>query len=137
MSDNDRDIILAQWQTCVEMANSISQRRDTMNNIFVTLNLAVVATIQYDVVKKSLPIMIIGILFCLIWVFLIRHYRYLNSKKFEVINEMEKELPSKPFSDEWTKLKKPGWYIDTSRYEYLLPTIFIIAHVCNIFIINS
>lgn len=137
MSDNDRDIILAQWQTCVEMANSISQRRDTMNNIFVTLNLAVVATIQYDVVKKSLPIMIIGILFCLIWGFLIHHYKFLNSKKFEVINEMEKELPSKPFSDEWTKLKKSRWYIDTSCYEYLLPTIFIIAHVCNIFIINS
>ena len=40
------EIILAQWQTCVEMANSISQRRDTMNNIFVTLNLAIIAAIS-------------------------------------------------------------------------------------------
>lgn len=33
--------VLAQWQTCVEMANATSQRRDTMNNIFVTLNLGI------------------------------------------------------------------------------------------------
>ena len=39
---NDREIILAQWQTCVEMANSVSQRGDTMNNIFIKLNLALV-----------------------------------------------------------------------------------------------
>lgn len=25
---NKSEIILAQWQTCVEMANSVSQRRD-------------------------------------------------------------------------------------------------------------
>ena len=39
--DEKMEVILAQWQTCVEMANSISQRRDMMNNIFVTLNLAI------------------------------------------------------------------------------------------------
>ena len=33
----NEDLILAQWQTCVEMANSVSQRRDTMNNVFITL----------------------------------------------------------------------------------------------------
>lgn len=25
------EVILAQWQTCVEMANSVSQRRDSFN----------------------------------------------------------------------------------------------------------
>lgn len=35
--DKDQDV-LAIWQTCVEMANGVSQRRDTMNNLFVTLN---------------------------------------------------------------------------------------------------
>ena len=41
------DVVLAQWQTCVEMANSISQRRDAMNNLFVTLNLAIIAAIRH------------------------------------------------------------------------------------------
>lgn len=39
MEDTDENIelILAQWQTCVEMANTVSQRRDAMNNIFNNL----------------------------------------------------------------------------------------------------
>jgi|GEM_PF-6476309 len=39
----DKDALLSQWQTCVEMANSVSQRRDSMNNLFVTLNIALLA----------------------------------------------------------------------------------------------
>ena len=27
--NKDTEIVLTQWQTCVEMANSVSQRRDT------------------------------------------------------------------------------------------------------------
>jgi hypothetical protein len=34
------EVLLAQWQTCVEMANAVSERRDNMNNLFVTVNLA-------------------------------------------------------------------------------------------------
>lgn len=45
-TDDKTEIVLARWQTCVEMANSVSQRRDTMNNIFVTLNLAIVAEVD-------------------------------------------------------------------------------------------
>ena len=37
-TDDKTEIILAQWQTCVEMANSVSQRRDTMNNILCLEN---------------------------------------------------------------------------------------------------
>jgi len=45
--DNDNiNILLSQWQTSVEMANAISQRRDSMNNIYVTLNLAITTTIS-------------------------------------------------------------------------------------------
>lgn len=40
----DKELLLNQWQTCVDMANSVSQRRDNMNNIFITLNLAIMAS---------------------------------------------------------------------------------------------
>ena len=42
MNEIDKQLALAQWQTCVEMANAVSQRRDATNNLFVTLHLAVV-----------------------------------------------------------------------------------------------
>lgn len=32
VTDEKMELILSQWQTCVEMANSVSQRRDSMNN---------------------------------------------------------------------------------------------------------
>ena len=34
------EITLTQWKTCVEMADSISKRRDTLNNTFTTLNIS-------------------------------------------------------------------------------------------------
>ncbi|MDO4650165.1 MAG: hypothetical protein Q4B26_16110 [Eubacteriales bacterium] len=47
MNQEDKtEMILVQWQTCVDMANSISQRRDSMNNIFITLNLAIIAAVS-------------------------------------------------------------------------------------------
>ena len=46
---DDTEILLSEWQTCVEMANSISQRRDSMNNLFITLNLAITTAVSYTV----------------------------------------------------------------------------------------
>lgn len=95
------EIILAQWQTCVEMANSISQRRDTMNNIFVTLNVAIIAAVSITWNIKSLFILIAGIVVCVIWLLFIRNYKLLNTENFNVINSIEKNLPVQPFNDEW------------------------------------
>lgn len=88
--DDKIEIVLAQWQTCVEMANSVSQRRDTMNNIFVTLNLAIVAAISINWDMKSLFILVAGIVVCVIWLLFIRNYKLLNTEKFNAINEIEK-----------------------------------------------
>ena len=35
-TDKSEETLLTQWQTCVEMANAVSQRRDAMNNLFGT-----------------------------------------------------------------------------------------------------
>ena len=49
MRMEDKEVLLSQWQTCVEMANSVSQRRDSMNNLFVTLNIALLAAKSFFV----------------------------------------------------------------------------------------
>ena len=61
MADKKDEIILAQWQTCVEMANSVSQRRDTMNNIFVTVHLALVAAVSLTFNMESIFLLLAGI----------------------------------------------------------------------------
>lgn len=131
-TDEKTEIILAQWQVCVEMANSVSQRRDAMNNIFVTLNLAIIAAVSITWDIKSLFILIAGIVVCSIWLLFIRNYKLLNEEKFNVINTLEMRLPVKPFNDEWNKLKSNKKYKNSTKLEKTLPIMFIVLYVIAI-----
>ena len=130
------DVILAEWQTCVEMANSVSQRRDSMNNIFVTLNLAVITAVSFTWNIKSLFILLAGALICVIWIFSIRNYKMLNQEKFKVINKIEKELPVMPFNEEWSLLKMNKKYMDGTMIETFIPIIFIVLYIIAIIVIT-
>lgn len=129
-TDDKTEIVLAQWQTCVEMANSVSQRRDTMNNIFVTLNLAIVAAISINWDVKSLFILVAGIVVSVIWLLFIRNYKLLNTEKFNVINDIEKKLPVKPFNDEWKILEKNKKYQDGIQI-LLFRQLEVISFICD------
>lgn len=128
-NESKEDLLLAQWQTCVEMANSISQRRDTMNNIFITLNLAIMAAVSVVWDIKSILILAAGVVVCILWILFIRNYKLLNTAKFEVINDIEKKLPCQPFNDEWDKLKCNKKYRDGTKLERLLPIMFILLYI--------
>ena len=137
MTNNDSkdELLLAQWQTCVEMANSISQRRDTMNNIFVTLNLAIMAAVSIVWNIKSILILVAGVVVCVLWLLFIRNYKQLNAVKFEIINKMENDLPYQPYSKEWEKLKTNKKYMDGTKLEKFLPIMFIILYIVTAIII--
>lgn len=131
----DTDAILSQWQTCVEMANSVSQRRDNMNNIFVTLNLAIIAAVSAVWSTKALIILLAGIMICVIWLYFIRNYKQLNKVKFSIINEMESLLPQQPFKKEWEMLNSNKKYVEGTVLERWLPWIFIALYVVSSVII--
>lgn len=124
-----QDTLLAQWQTCVEMANAISERRDTMNNLFVTLNLAIVAAISFMWDTKTIFLLIAGIIVCIVWILFIQNFRELNKAKFEVINKIEARLPIKAFDDEWKYLKKSKKYIEGTKLEKVMPFAFGILYI--------
>ena len=101
-----------------------------MNNIFVTLNLAIIAAVSINWNIKSLFILTAGIVVCVIWLLFIRNYKLLNAEKFNVINEIEKKLPVKPFNDEWKKLERNKKYKDSTKLEKtLLSNVYCI--ICN------
>lgn len=131
----NKDIILAQWQTCVEMANSISQRRDTLNNLFVTLNMAILTAISIIWDLKSLIVSLTGVLLCIAWIFILRNFKILNNKKFKVINDIESKLPEKPFAQEWELLKKDSKYIEGTLLEYSIPSVFLISYIVIVVIL--
>lgn len=128
----DKELLLNQWQTCVDMANSVSQRRDNMNNIFITLNLAIMAAVSITWDIKSLFILIAGTTICILWILNIRNYKLLNTAKFNVINSIEEKLPSAPFKDEWQFLKNSKKYMDSTTLERILPITFIILYIAAV-----
>lgn len=128
----DKELLLNQWQTCVDMANSVSQRRDNMNNIFITLNLAIMAAVSITWDIKSLFILIAGITICILWMLNIRNYKLLNTAKFNVINSIEEKLPSAPFKDEWQFLKNSKKYMDSTTLERILPITFIFLYIAAV-----
>lgn len=128
----DKELLLNQWQTCVDMANSVSQRRDNMNNIFITLNLAIMAAVSITWDIKSLFILIAGITICILWMLNIRNYKLLNTAKFNVINSIEEKLRSAPFKDEWQFLKNSKKYMDSTTLERILPITFIILYISTV-----
>ena len=129
------EIILSQWQTCVEMANSISQRRDSMNNLMVTVNLALITAVSITWDPKSLVMCVAGIVTSIVWIAFINYFRKLNEVKYDVILSMENALPEKPFSLEWEELKKDKKHKDATRLECFFPIILIVIYATLILLL--
>ncbi len=127
--DVDQNTILVEWQTCVQMADSVSRRRDTTNQLFVTLNLALLAAFPWSHGSKSFLIIALGIILCILWWLFIRNYKRLNEAKFSVICNLEKSLPVAPFYDEWRNIQYNANYKEGTTLERFLPVIFGILYL--------
>ena len=127
--NHNEETILAQWQTCVDMANAASQRRDSMNNLFATLNIALIAATSIIWDLKSIIMAIGGIILCIAWLCFVKYFRQLNEAKFAVINALEKKLPEQPFADEWMILKKNKRRTEGTKLERVLPIAFIALYI--------
>ena len=140
--------ILEQYKICVEMADKISERRNLANVFFLTLNTLCITAIGF--LMEKIPLVnpkwvivfpLFGILLlCLIWWWLVRSYRDLNSAKWKVIGLLEAKLPSSPFwSAEWTELGKGediSKYLPLTALEKFVPIVFgLIYFLLGIYIL--
>jgi hypothetical protein len=133
--DRYHDHVFEQYKMYIEGAEKVSDRRQNANNYFVTINTALISLIglcfKTDLFTshywiKSL-ISLLGIIICIIFYHLIRSYKQLNTGKFEVIHEVEKNLPLALYKHEWEKLgegKDNSKYYPFSHIELLIPWIF-------------
>ena len=126
--EDKKQDVLATWQTCVEMANGVSQRRDTMNNLFVTLNIAVIAAVSWMWDVKTVFLCVAGLVICVVWLLYINNFKRLNTAKFRVIYDLEERLGVTPFKDEWDILKKTKRYLEGTKLERILPIAFALGY---------
>ena len=117
--------VLEQWKTCVDMANSNTEKRNTANNVYITINAAILALVTFTLDYKNLLLSIVGILICVLWLKSIRSYTKLSKVKYDIVNEIERKLPLQPFTCEWKELKKSG-YTGLTKIEFALPIAFIV-----------
>lgn len=132
--------LLAQYQLYIKSMEKISDRRQNANNYFITINTVLISFIGvllqakiFETVTwiKSL-IAFIGIVICVIFWFLLRSYKQLNTGKFKVIHEIEQQLPLALYDYEWKILeegKNKRVYYPFSHIEMIIPWIFGIVYI--------
>ena len=132
------DHLLEQYKLYVEMADRVSQRRDQSNKFYATIYSALAAILvlasRFDLSDDTwglafLVAGLVGALLAGIWFMNIRSYRTLNSAKFQIINEIEKQLPAQGYTDEWELLRPVGGppkYLQLTRVEQYVPVMFLL-----------
>lgn len=121
----DISIFLKQWQTCVDLADRFSKRRDTANNLFVTLNTAIIAGIGVITGIVSMFLSIVGFVISIIWLLDNRYYRQISIAKYTVICDLETLLPASPLTKEWEICKNNKHFFEATHIEALLIFSFI------------
>ncbi|MDP2585649.1 MAG: hypothetical protein Q8P29_02095 [Candidatus Levybacteria bacterium] len=130
-----KEHLFEQYRLYVESVEKTSDRRQHANNYFITINTALISFIglsfQINFLEnlagaKSI-LAFVGIIICVVFWFLIRSYRQLNTGKFAVIHEIEKYLPLALYKYEWEILgegKDNKKYYPFSHIELLIPWVF-------------
>lgn len=124
----------------IESTQWLTERRQTANDIYMSVNMAVFAALSFvfqDMTKLSMstcafmsPLLIAGVLVCLMWHRLIVKYKHLINWRFDQLMEMEKNLPgsyqmyNREQEDIYSKAK--GGF---SGIELWLPRIFIALYI--------
>lgn len=127
--------LFEQYKVYLASAENISNRRQTANAFFVSLNAALVSLLSYLSLGDSNSFWVVafvGATISYMWYRLVRSYKDLNSAKFKVINEIEKALPIRPYNAEWEAVGKgeePDLYMPFTKIELHIPRIFILLHI--------
>lgn len=126
---------LEQYKLYVQFADKISDRRQTANSFFLTINTAIIGFLgatnivagTNEIGVWRLALITAGLAICYYWYRLIESYRNLNDAKFKVVHEIEKRLPMKPYDAEWEcvgrgRVKK--LYYPFTHLERSIPWVF-------------
>lgn len=137
--ENYRAHYLEIYRLYVEMADKISERRQSANSFFLTVNTAIVAIVSYVQLGADAGmqkdfygiVSLAGMTLCYMWYRLIRSYKDMNTGKFKVIHQIEQNLPLAPYDAEWEALGRGEdrkLYWPFTHIEKNVPWVFFFLH---------
>ena len=104
MPGADKSDLVAMWQTYVQTAENTSTRREAINRYMVPVHLAIMAS--HFALSMATPhhvlIGLAGVGVSYLWLVLLDAHYKINKVKYDIITELEKDLPSQPFGMEST-----------------------------------
>ena len=141
-NENTEGYRFEQYRIYLASAEKISDRRDSANRYFLTINSALLfamgVVFRYDPddgVIIIIGLSLLGVFMNIIFWALINSYRQLNRAKFALIQEMEEHLPVQLYAKEWHSLgegQDPGRYRPFSKVEGYVPIVFGVFHFISL-----
>lgn len=124
------------YRLYVEMADKVTERRQSANNFFLGISTAALGVLGYLRKEGSVgfppgllaTLAIAGAVLCFLWYRQIRSYRDLNSAKFRVVHEIEATLALRPYFAEWEAVgrgKNRKLYLPSTQIEMAVPWLFL------------
>lgn len=134
-----KEHLFEQYKLYVESIEKTSDRRQHANNYFITINTALVSLIGLSFQIKFFAnlafvksiLAFVGIIVCVVFWYLIRSYKQLNTGKFAVVHKIEEHLPLALYKYEWEVLGKGEdnkKYYPFSHIELIIPWAFGIIY---------
>lgn len=138
----DKNLLLEQYKVFLQTSEDLVSRRQNVNNFYISINSALMATFGIIWALDILPIYMfftgllmsmVGIILSLSWIKLLAAYGDLNSSKMKIISYIEKQLPASLYDAEWAalsdKLNKRK-YVSFTNSEKRVPVLFIVIYIC-------
>lgn len=134
-----KEHLFEQYKLYVDSIEKTSDRRQHANNYFITINTALISLIGLSFQIKIFEnlafiksiLALVGIIVCIVFWYLIRSYKQLNTGKFDVIHKIEEHLPLALYKYEWEVLGKGEdnkKYYPFSHIELIIPWVFGIIY---------
>ncbi len=133
-------VFYEQYRLYIEMMDRLSERRNSANTFFLTLNTGVLAvmtgflSLEGRIVPTNWLVIlaVAGVILGLMWARIVRSYDQLNTGKFKVIHMLETQLPARLYATEWSILGQGDGrlYKPLSHVERHVPHVFILFYIC-------
>ncbi len=134
------DMVWNQYSLMVQTSESLINRRQTVNLLYMTANgflIAAIATLAASADKLKIQhiafgvgvFSFLGLLINSIWVRTILSYGILNHVKYQIITEIGQLLPLKLFDAEWIQLQALG-YKSTTKSDSRTAKFFLVLFTC-------
>jgi hypothetical protein len=132
----DKSVLLEQYKIFLQTSEDLVARRQNVNNFYISINSALMATFGVIWALEILPfykfaigalLALVGMILSISWIKLLESYGNLNSSKMKILGMLEKKLSASLFDAEWeamsSKYNKKK-YVSFSERERQLPIIF-------------